>query len=72
MEKAINNAEHVLTGLVKELKELKDSHKRIAEYEAHIARERQLISAKIEILQGKFALRKVKREVILARGHSVS
>ncbi len=56
-----DNAELMLSGLIKDLKE---SHKRIAEYEAHIARERQLISAKIEAHQAKLALRRVQRKAL--------
>lgn len=69
MRPIIYNTALILTGL---LKEVKDSHKLIAEYEAHIARERQLISAKIEAQQAKLALDLVQRKRLLAREDGAS
>lgn len=61
MSLIMDNPELMLTGLIKDLKE---SHKRIAEYEANIARERQLISAKIEAHQARLTLRRVQRKAL--------
>lgn len=69
MSHIMENAELMLTGLIKDLKE---SHKRITEYEAHIARERQLISAKIEAHQAKLAFRRVQRKALAPHEPSAS
>lgn len=63
---AMGRYDDMLIGLIKELKEC---HKRIAEHEVHIARERQIIAATIEAHQTLLAKRRAKAASLVLVHH---